>query len=151
MRKNAQIFDGLDSSEVQQILAHGILKEYEKGETLFKKGSRSDAMFLVVEGQVRIFIEFHGIEIDLAKLGRGDVLGELAAVTHHPRTATAVVSRKSTLFEFDKDVLGNMNDQLPQLASRLYFNLLQITAHRLSETNRKLVSERVERLESSLL
>ena len=151
MAKNAQIFDGLDSSEVQQVLAHGILHDYTKGDLLFKKGSRSETMFLIVEGQVRIFIEFHGIEIDLAKLGRGDVFGELAAVTHSPRTANAVVNKKSTLFEFDRDILAKLNEHFPKLATQLYYNLLLITAHRLSETNRKLVGERVERLESSLL
>ncbi len=151
MAKNAHIFDGLDSSEVQQVLAHGILKDYEKGDLLFKKGSRSDSMFLVVEGQVRIYIEFHSIEIDLAKLGRGDVFGEIAAVTRGPRTANAVVSKKSTLFEFDRNILGKLNEHFPKLATQLYYNLLFITAKRLSDTNRKLVAERVERLESSLL
>lgn len=151
MSKHPQIFDGLSSSEVQKVLAHGILKDYAKGEMLFKKGSRSNTMFLVVEGQVRIFIEFHGIEIDLAKLGKGDVFGELAAVTASPRTANASVARKSTLFEFDEDVLTTLNTNFPKLATQLYFNLLQIVAQRLAETNRKLVSERVDRLEASLL
>lgn len=151
MAKHPQIFDGLSSSEVQKVLAHGILKEYAKGDTLFKKGARSNSMFLVVEGQVRIFIEFHGIEIDLTKLGKGDVFGELAAVTKSPRTATAIISKKSTLFEFDDDVLGSLNTNFPKLATQLYFNLLHIVSRRLAETNRKLVTERVERLDASLL
>ena len=45
MGKTPQIFDGLNSSEVQKVLAHGILKEYEKGDVLFKKGSHSSAMY----------------------------------------------------------------------------------------------------------
>lgn len=151
MKKKSQIFDGLSSSEVQQVLAHGILKDYDKDSTLFKKGSRTESLFLIVEGQVRIFIEFHSVEIDLTKLGPGDVFGEIAAVTHHPRTASAVIDKKSTLFEFDQDVLANLNDHFPKLATQFYFNLLNITAHRLAETNRKLVAERVERLEASLL
>jgi len=151
MAKQTHIFDGLSSSDVQQILAHGILRDYEQGELLLKKGSRSSEMFLIVEGAVRVFIEFHGIEIDLAKLGKGDVLGEMAAITHSPRTANAVIDKKSQIFCFDNDALEQLNQALPSVATQLYFNLLRIMAGRLADTNRRLVHERVERLEASLL
>lgn len=151
MPKTVHVFDGLSSSEVQKILAHGVLQEHAKGETLFEKGSRGDTLYLIVDGQVRIYAELHGIEIDLAKLSKGDVFGEIAAVTHAPRSANAKISKKTTLFVFQNDTLGRLTAEEPTIATRLYFNLLCITARRLAETNRKLVAERVERLDESLL
>lgn len=151
MSKHAQVFDGLSSSEVQTVLEFGVLQEYPTGEVLFQKGSRSSNMFVVVEGEVRIFVQMHGIEIDLAKLGKGDVFGEMAAVTQSPRTANAQVNKPSTLFVFDHDALARLDEEAPDITRRLYFNLLHITAQRLAETNRRLVADRVESLEASFL
>jgi CRP-like cAMP-binding protein len=66
---------------------------FAAGETIFGQGQVTEAMYVVLEGEVTINID--GKEVDT--LGPGDPLGELALVDKSPRMVTAVAKGPARL------------------------------------------------------
>lgn len=64
------------------------LRNYSDGEIVFREGDRSHEMYIVHSGEVTV--SKGGVE--LARLGRGDFLGEMSLLESLPRSATATVS-----------------------------------------------------------
>ncbi len=64
-------------------------KTYSKGTLIFSEGDASDGMFLIREGQVKVFMsDESGKEMQIALLGPGEIVGEVASLDGQPRTAS---------------------------------------------------------------
>lgn len=64
---------------------------YSNGETIFQEKDCGDAAYLIVGGHVEVRKGLHSSNPQtLAKLGRGDVFGELAMFDDSPRMAEAI-------------------------------------------------------------
>ena len=95
------------------------------GDTLvFRAGERSDKMYLIVKGQVKITrSDESGEEILLALLEAGQAFGELAMLTGEPRMAHATTLAPCDLLIVDRALmaqaimLGTPDDVLEMLAA----------------------------------
>ena len=91
--KSAGIFS--DISERGLVEVASVVEEVrvEPGQTIFEKGDSGNALFIVVEGKVRV----HDGEKTIALLGAGEVFGELAALDPEPRMASVTAAEPSLL------------------------------------------------------
>ncbi len=64
-------------------------KSLKKGEILFREGDPSDCMYVIKSGRIAITKAKGSSEIELAELGPGDMLGEMAFFDNRPRSAGA--------------------------------------------------------------
>jgi CRP-like cAMP-binding protein len=64
-------------------------RHFEDGEVIFRQGDAGSEMYVVFEGQVRIFRERDGVETELAELGPDEFFGEMALFDDKPRSASA--------------------------------------------------------------
>lgn len=106
-----------------------ISREYIEGVHLFKKGDPAKEAFLVYSGSIRIYKESDGIEREIAKLGPGEIIGEMALITHkEAHSSNAVAAEKSIVVVITKKTLENklktadplLNTMLLKLAERVY-------------------------------
>ena len=67
----------------------GEIKELKKGDILFREGDASDAMYVIKKGSVAITKSKGSSDIELAVLGPGEMLGEMAFFDGKPRSAGA--------------------------------------------------------------
>lgn len=68
---------------------YAVVKSYPKGTLIFSEGDDSDGMFLIREGQVKVFMsDESGKEMLIATLGPGEIVGEVASLDGQPRTAS---------------------------------------------------------------
>ena len=65
------------------------VKKLQANEILFREGDASEAMFVVKSGKISIFKQKGSGEIELASLGPGQMLGEMAFFDNKPRSAGA--------------------------------------------------------------
>ncbi len=100
----------------------------ERGSTLIAAGTGADAMYLVETGRFRV--ERDGVE--LAEIGAGAVIGEMAFLTGSSRTADVVAARDSCVYRIDRaayDLLCTEVDGLPQaIAAELADRLAKTSA-----------------------
>lgn len=62
--------------------------KYKAEQLLFKEGDEGGGLFIIRRGRVRVFRERNALEVPLAELGPGDVLGTMTLLTGEPRTAS---------------------------------------------------------------
>jgi len=84
----------------------------EKGEVLFTEGESGEVMYVIRTGTVKVSITSHGTERVLARLGAGEIVGEMALLNSSPRTATATVEEDAELvavdaYTFEDMIIGN--------------------------------------------
>ena len=81
----------------------------EAGDTLFHEGEVGDAVYLIMDGKLRL--ESNGMQ--LMTRTRGDCVGEFALVDNEPRSAAAVAETKSRLLRWQRqDFLGLQNPDI---------------------------------------
>lgn len=75
--KKVPIFSALDPSELSSITDLIVHKLYEKGELLFREGNRLDSLFIINQGQVKVYkYSQEGKEQILYIFSEGDFFGE---------------------------------------------------------------------------
>jgi serine/threonine-protein kinase len=68
---------------------------FAEGDLIMREGERGDAAYIIVEGTCRAFKVVDGQELELRRMGPGEVFGETAILTRKPRSAS--VQALSTL------------------------------------------------------
>jgi CRP/FNR family cyclic AMP-dependent transcriptional regulator len=102
-----------------------------QGTVVFRQGDPGREMFLIAAGRIRLTIGSGGHEHELAVLGAGEFLGDLALLSDEPRTATATAIEDSRLVVISRDVFSMMvQDDLEIVA-----HMLSIQGRRLRRAN----------------
>lgn len=92
-------FADLDQHLLDAVCAEATEIRVEAGTAFLEEGSQSEEMYVIADGLVRVVKQSGGHEIELARLGSGEVVGEIALLDAAPRTATVVAERDSVLIE----------------------------------------------------
>ncbi|MFN2545547.1 MAG: Crp/Fnr family transcriptional regulator [Actinomycetota bacterium] len=94
----AEPFSHLGGATLETLMDHFVEHEYARRDLIFRQGDPGDALLLVAQGVVRVFVvSDQGSEMGLATLDRGQVFGELALVDGGPRSASAQALVPTTL------------------------------------------------------
>jgi branched-chain amino acid transport system substrate-binding protein len=91
------------------------MHSYSKGETMIRRGAEGDSMFIVHDGSVAIRVDDH----EVARLGPGSVVGEMALLTGETRTADVVAVTDVVAAEINKDALWPILHEHPELADAI--------------------------------
>ena len=97
------------------------------GDFLFKEGEKGDKMYVLLEGEVDIFVGDFVFETATP----GALLGEMALIDDSPRTANAVAKTASKLAQIDRRRFHFLVQQTPHFAS----HVMKILANRLRHMN----------------
>lgn len=104
MFRELPLFGQLDDiSELHEVLALATRFSVDAGAVLFRQGDESDGMYVIADGEVVVRARVPGdTEAELARVGPGGILGELALVDHGFRSATAQARIPTTGFFFSE-------------------------------------------------
>jgi len=126
--------------EIEVFARHMIGRHLRSGEELFAEGEPGDYMAIVVEGRVSVWKESSdGERRELAMIGPGKTLGEMALVDGEPRSASAVASSSATLLLLTRDQFERLARDYPGLAFRLALKIASMLSQRLRRTSGVLV------------
>jgi CRP/FNR family cyclic AMP-dependent transcriptional regulator len=94
--------------------------EYAKDDVLFWQGDTSTHLYLLRQGKVRIYkMSPNGRETSINIFSTGNIFGELAAIDHQPRSATALAITRCLLWRMDADVFNQHLHAIPDLVLAL--------------------------------
>ncbi|MDD5229294.1 MAG: Crp/Fnr family transcriptional regulator [Methylococcales bacterium] len=112
------------------------------GTVVFKEGSLDRTMFIVLEGIVKIYVERHEEEIELAIINKNDFFGEMAIYRSRPRSASAKVMKDARLVVIKNRIqLEQFIGENPTFAGKM----MVIMGNRLANTN-DLLLEKIDEL-----
>lgn len=121
--QNVPMFSTLSSTALAELSAKVEEIRIAAGETLFEKGAIGQSVFVVVEGTLQV----HDGELILNRIGPGEVLGEMAAITPEPRMADVTAEDDSLLLSLDRQALINLIETNPAVARGVIEKLAQHT------------------------
>jgi hypothetical protein len=99
------------------------------GAAAVQQDAAGDSLFILAEGTVLV-TDRSG---EIARLGPGDVFGEMSLLTGEPRSATVTAAADSVLYELGKADLAPLLQTHPELAE----GLGEVLARRRAETDRR--------------
>jgi CRP/FNR family cyclic AMP-dependent transcriptional regulator len=74
----------------------------KKGETLFRRGDEGNALYLILQGRIKISLSGQMDAVTLAILSQGEFLGEMALLDGLPRSADAIALEDSSLYALNR-------------------------------------------------
>ncbi|MGL6279856.1 MAG: cyclic nucleotide-binding domain-containing protein, partial [Gaiella sp.] len=100
------LFAGVDQAVLQRLEAASSERTLLAGELLFDQGDPADDLHVVLQGRLRVIVtDAHGTR-DVAELGPGSAVGELALLTGAPRAASVRAVRDTRLLVLPGDVFA---------------------------------------------
>ena len=127
--KSIDLFRALPSEELAQIAEIAEEQAFVAGDPVFAEGEPGDALYLVVEGTVRV----HRGDKQLAQLGVRDVVGEMAVLDGEPRSASVTVVKDAALLKIGRDDFRDILTERPEIG----MGVIKVLSRRLRETSKK--------------
>ena len=122
------IFSLLDEQERETLMQLLERKELKAGDVIFRTGDHPDALYVIAEGGVELFVhDDAGRKITIHELGPSDVVGEVSFMDGGPRTASAAALEATVLLRFEREDLLEFVTRHPHAA----LDLLQMMGKRL--------------------
>jgi len=111
---------GLPERETERLLSRSTSRECARGEIVFEPASSPRSVYLLEKGLVRIFrLSAQGSEVTLGYVRRGEVFGELQAISDHARESFAQAISPSLVWRIPIPELRRLIDAVPLIALRV--------------------------------
>ncbi len=108
------LFAGLDAATVADLVSMLKARTAPAGAVIVRKGERGDAMYFIASGVVEVLTGPSAVN-----LYEGDFFGEMALLSHEPRSATVTAARPTDLLVLDADDFLRLVDRIPAIKDRL--------------------------------
>ena len=142
--ESVDLFSGLKEQSKELIARQMRLYTFAAGERILTQGTAGESMFFIERGKVRIVIQEGTASKELAVLGRGQYMGEMALLIGEPRAASAVAVGDVESYVLDKSgfkkVLMSDKDVAGQISA-----VVATRREVLDEKKEELGSERLAR------
>jgi hypothetical protein len=130
--RKVKLFEALAPQDLGPIAAIAQERWFADGETIAEQGQPGDAMFIIVSGLVDVMIRGdeggHRVYVRSA----GEVVGEMAVVTHKPRMASLVARGDVRLLAIDHRRFEAVLRERPETA----LGVIHVLSRRLAEVER---------------
>jgi len=133
MRKVLYMFGLLSDTDVQWIAKTGVLTRLRGGDVVTHEGEPTDALIFILEGELIVSNLALG---QFARMGVGEIVGEISLVDSAPASATVTASGEGLALFLDKDLLLAKLAADNGFGSRFYRALAVFLADRLREARR---------------
>lgn len=128
--RRIKVLAEMDHAQLASLLSYLDEVRIPKFATLFKKGDPGDAMYSVLEGEMRAR-EFRGErEVTILTLGVGETFGELALLIEGERASDIVANENSTLLKLPAKAFTQITREAPALATPFLLAISRMLAHR---------------------
>jgi CRP/FNR family cyclic AMP-dependent transcriptional regulator len=91
--RNLPLFSSLGKHDLRNVASHTDEVDIREGEELLHQGNFAHEFMVIIDGHAEVIRDGEQI----AELGPGDFLGEIAALEHGSRNATVVASSAMTV------------------------------------------------------
>jgi SulP family sulfate permease len=136
-----KVFESLSDAECGELLRFMRVRQYEAGATVFEHGKPGDSMLVVADGALSVVMPGpRRRNIEVARVGVADVVGEMSCIVPAPRCATILAAVRTTVYELGRKELTSMRRQAPAVATAVVSAVIRSVALRLRR-----VEERIER------
>lgn len=110
----------LSPDEKQSLLDHSQVRNVAEGEVICQQRQQDNNVFILLLGEVEVSEVQGDSPIVLARLGRGEIFGEIAALLHLPRISTVTASKPTVVLEIPGIVFETVINQRKRLRDAIW-------------------------------
>jgi serine/threonine protein kinase len=127
---NLKFFRGFSENQVKEIVSLSHIIKIDKGKAIVSEKEIDDTFYIIMSGQAKVKKDGK----DIASLGTGDCLGEMALIGGQRRVADVIADTDCILLKIGSSLLDNTADSVKYL----FFKSFALTlVQRLSRTRSK--------------
>jgi len=110
--KSIELFSQIPGEDLARLALIASEETREQGEEIFAEGEDGDALYLVLDGKVRV----HRGERGIAELGERECFGEMAILDASPRSASVTSIAESHLLKISREDFQEILGEKPEIA-----------------------------------
>ena len=110
--KSIDLFSQIPGEDLAQVALIATEEAREQGEEIFAEGEAGDALYLVLDGKVRV----HQQDRVIAELGERECFGEMAILDASPRSATVTAVKDTNLLKISREDFQEIMSEKPEIA-----------------------------------
>ena len=114
--RRVPLFAELAEDDLDWIARACSMRELGAGEVVAAEGDRGDAMYVITAGELEVVKRSRTADIPLARLGPGEIVGEMAVLEDAPRNATVRAVEASRVIRISREVVLELVRTRPSAA-----------------------------------
>ena len=135
--RRVKIFAEFSDEQLEKFIRFMEVQPVRQWTEIVKQGQHGDAMYLVLEGELRVRLMIGGKETTLVTLGAGEFFGEIALFDQGPRSADVVANKDSTLLMIADGAFQKLILQAPDLAAPFLLAMGRTLTARIRADNKR--------------
>jgi CRP-like cAMP-binding protein len=118
--RRVPLFSELDDGSLLELVGAACNFRWRGGSVVFDKGADAEALFVVVSGSVRIVDVLDDGEVEVAKVGAGQFLGEHSLLLRRTHSKRAVACEDTELMMLSKGQFEELVAERPDLEAQFH-------------------------------
>jgi CRP-like cAMP-binding protein len=129
-------FDNFKTDELDILAKHMNYAEVKRGEYLFMEGEKGDYMCFVINGLLEVLKKnIQGDFRVIARLQKGNTIGEMSIVDKSPRSASVIARQSSLIIILTKKGFNKLSNNYPTLTVKLLIKIMRLLSLNMRRTS----------------
>ncbi len=135
--RRLKLFAGFDEPQLESFLRYLDVVRCPQFSHIARQGQRGDAMFLVMQGEVRALTIVEGKETTLTTIGAGDWFGEISLLDHGPRSVDVIANKDTILLRLSEEAFERLLREAPTLSVPFLLALSRTMVERVRKATKR--------------
>jgi len=135
--RRVKIFADFSDNALERFVSFMEVMRAKQFSEVVKQGEHGDAMYFVLEGELRVRLMVSGKETTLVTLSPGEFFGEISLFDQGPRSADVVANMDSLLLKISTQKFGQLLEAAPDLAAPFLFAMSKTLTSRIRADNKR--------------
>ncbi len=135
--RRVKIFADMPDADLARFLTFMEMQTVRQWTAVVNQGDLGDAMFLVLEGEVRVRLMIENRETTLVTLGAGDFFGEVSLFDQGPRSADVIANTDAVLLKISHEAFTKLSSVAPELAAPVLLSIGKTLTGRIRADNKR--------------
>jgi hypothetical protein len=135
--RRVKIFAEFQDAQLERFVQFMEVLRVRQWEEIVRQGEHGDAMYLVLQGELRVRMMIAGKETILVTLSAGEFFGEISLFDHGPRSADVVANQDGLLLKISAAAFDKLQSGAPDLAAPFLFAICKTLTARIRADNKR--------------
>jgi CRP-like cAMP-binding protein len=113
--EKSHLFKKVEQADLGMVYGAGLVHRLKSGQRVIQEGEVGDRLFLILSGTVQVVAQSPRGPVELARLSRGAIFGEVGFLTGKPRTANVLALDAVEVISFARPDLDPVLNKYPKL------------------------------------
>lgn len=144
LKSKLPTFEGLNEKQLGALYNRAPIKKLKRGDYLIREGESDQTVYVILDGVVKIVKNIRGRSEEIASLGQGDWVGEIALTRKIKRTASALAQTETSVMVMDYSVLDALDSETQLFFFKKFNDLAAKRVSELSAREMELTSQNLQ-------